>query len=121
MQFALLIYESETDRARRRDGGETQQEVDAAYAAYTRALVEAGVLRGGEALDLPDVATTLVARRGGRPIIHDGPFADTKDQLGGFFVIEVADLDAALVWAERCPAAETGKVEIRPTAKPPAP
>ena len=75
-------------------------------------------MRGGEALQLPDVATTLVSRQGGEPLVHDGPFADTKEQLGGFFIIEVANLDEAIRWASQCPAAGTGKVEIRPTSRP---
>ena len=120
MQYALLVYETELDRERRRVGGPAQREVDDAYAAFTRALVEAGLLRGGEALALPDVATTVTLHDDGPPRVQDGPFADTKEQLGGFFLIEVDDLDVALRWAARCPAARTGRVEVRPTVRPPA-
>ncbi|MCU0673063.1 MAG: YciI family protein [Myxococcota bacterium] len=119
MQYALLVYETETDRERRRVGGAAQREVDDAYAAFTRALVDAGLLRGGEALALPDVATTVTAHDDGPPRVQDGPYADTKEQLGGFFVIEVAHLDEALRWAARCPAARTGRVEVRPVVRPP--
>ncbi|MEM7676859.1 MAG: YciI family protein, partial [Myxococcota bacterium] len=77
-----------------------------------------GIMRGGEALDLPEVATTLSAGRNDQPTIQDGPFADTKEQLGGFFIIEVDHLDDAILWASRCPAIRGGKVEIRPTTRP---
>ena len=120
MQYALLIYETEADRDQRRDGGPGQAKVDAAYVAFTRALIEAGALRGGEALDLPEVATTLVAQGGDGPLIQDGPFADVKEQLGGFFIIEAGDLDEAIAWARRCPASARGKVEIRPCVVPPS-
>lgn len=119
MQYAILIYETEEDVARRRESALAQREVDAAYAAFTAALVEAGAMRGGEALELPDMATTLVAQKDGAPLVQDGPFADTKEQLGGLYVIEANDLDEAIAWAKRCPAAQRGKVEIRPTVPPP--
>jgi len=115
MQYAILVIETESDRARRREGGPPQRKVDAAYRAYTEALVEAGVMRGGEALAISDYATTVVD--GDPPRIQDGPYADTKEQLGGFFVLECADLDEAIRWARRCPAS---KVEIRPTIVPPS-
>lgn len=120
MQYALLIYETPADRQRRAQGGPEQAEVDAAYVQFTQALIDAGAMRGGEALDLPDVATTLVAGEDGRPRVQDGPFADTKEQLGGFYVIECDDLDAAIALAKKCPAAGLGKVEIRPTTRPSA-
>lgn len=120
MQYALLIYESPRDRERRAAGGDAQAQVDAAYAAFTHKLIAAGAMRGGEVLDLPDFATTVATGPDGRPTVHDGPFADTKEQLGGFFIIEAADLDDALRWAQQCPAARLGKVEIRPTAVPPS-
>lgn len=119
MQYALLIYESEADQGTRRRGGEAQRAVDDAYAAYTKALLDAGVMRGGEALQLPDVATTVTIDAKGAAVVHDGPFADTKEQLGGFFIIECESLDQAMKWAGECPAARTGKVEIRPTSRPP--
>lgn len=113
MQYAILVYES-PEALERRDAPET----DAAYLAYTRALADAGVLRGGEALEHPLTATTVTVARG-RTEIHDGPYADTREQLGGLFVIEVDDLDQALAWAALCPAATTGRVEVRPTRRPP--
>jgi hypothetical protein len=113
MQYALLIYEHPEEVARR-EAPEAQEAYWSSYRAYAKALSDAGILRGGEGLRPVHVATT-VRRRDGARQIQDGPFADTKEQLGGFFVIEVADLDEALRWAERCPAAARGAVEVRPT------
>lgn len=113
MEYAILIYESEKDRAVRNENGEEQELVSAAYDAFTEALVNAGVMRGGQRLVLPDLATTI-SIEDGKTVVHDGPFADTKEQLGGFFIIEADNLDVALDWAARCPAACSGKVEIRP-------
>ncbi len=120
MQYAILIYENPEDLQIRREGGDALEAVNAAYVAYTQALVEADVLRGGEELALPDAATTLVAKKGARPVVQDGPFADVKEQLGGFYLIEVDTLDDAIAWAARCPAANRCKVEIRPVEVPPS-
>lgn len=117
LQYAILIYDTPQDRAIREAAGSEQAEVDAAYRAYTAALIEEGKLVGGEALDLPHTATMVSVREGG-PTIQDGPYADTKEQLAGFYVIEAADLDEAIAWAARCPGARTGRVEIRPTTRP---
>lgn len=83
------------------------------WGAYTRALIDAGVFVGGQALHPPHMATTLRIADGTREI-HDGPYADTKEQFGGFYVIDVPDLDEALKWAARNPAAARGAVEVRP-------
>jgi hypothetical protein len=83
------------------------------WGAYTRALVDAGVLVGGNALHPSSTATTLRIE-GGRRHVQDGPYAATKDQLGGFYMIDVPDLDAALHWAALNPAAARGAVEVRP-------
>ena len=117
-QYAILIYESKADQVIREANGPEQQEVHAAYVAYTNALVAAGKLRSGERLDLPYTATTVSARPGETALVEDGPYADTKDQLAGFYVIEASDLDEAVDWATRCPAARTGHVEVRPTSRP---
>ena len=87
----------------------------AAFARYADDLDAAGVLIGTHVLQSAVVATTFTARNG-TPTIQDGPFADTKERLGGVFVIDVPDLDAALEWAKRCPAADWGSIEIRPVA-----
>jgi hypothetical protein len=93
------------------------QQPDAAQPAdwltYTRALQDAGVLVGGSALHGTDTATTVQVRDGQRLVI-DGPFAETKEHLLGFYVIDVADLDDALAWAAQVPSVRTGSVEVRP-------
>jgi len=86
----------------------------AAWGAYAGAMGQAGVLVAGHGLQGRDTATTLRVRDGVRQV-QDGPFADTKEQLGGYFVIDVASLDDALAWAARSPTAATGTVEVRPT------
>jgi hypothetical protein len=87
----------------------------AAFHAYTKALDDAGVLVSAEVLQ-PSASSTTISLANGTPRIQDGPYADTKEQIGGTFVIDVPDLDAALAWAEQCPAAQWGTVEIRPSA-----
>ncbi len=86
-----------------------------AFQAYAGALDEAGLLISAEVLQRSD-ATTTVSQREGAFLIQDGPFSDSKEQLGGTFVIEVADLDDALEWARRAPSVAWGHVEIRPSA-----
>ena len=90
-----------------------QEQGLAAYRAYTEALTKAGALKGSNRLG-PTSAATTVKLANGKPQVLDGPYADTKEQLGGYFLIDVADLDAALSWAARCPAAGHGVVEVRP-------
>lgn len=92
----------------------------AAFAAYADDLSAAGVLITTDVLDAVANTTTVTAR-GGVPEIQDGPFVDTKEKLGGIFVIEVADLDEALAWAQRNPANGWGSIEIRPVARTYAP
>ena len=84
-----------------------------AYRAYIDAMAKAGVLRNSTGLQ-PSSAATTVRVANGKPQVLDGPYADTKEQLGGFHIIDVADLDAALAWAARCPTALHGIVEVRP-------
>jgi hypothetical protein len=86
-----------------------------AFQAYATALEESGVLASAEVLERSD-ATTTISLATGELVVQDGPFADTKEQLGGTFVIDVADLDEAIDWATRAPSASWGHVEIRPTA-----
>jgi len=86
-----------------------------AFQAYAKALDDAGVLASAEVLERSD-ATTTITLADGELVVQDGPFADTKEQLGGTFVIDVADLDAAIEWARRAPSVSWGHVEIRPSA-----
>ncbi|MEL6206366.1 MAG: YciI family protein [Pseudomonadota bacterium] len=114
MQFILMNYTKPTDH---RTADDIAKAADGElWGAYTKALVEAGVLVGGEALHPSGSATTLRIEDGTRDI-HDGPYADTKEQLGGFYVIDVPDLDTALTWAARNPAASSGAVEVRPVVQ----
>ena len=114
MQYALLIYEvpeAFSERAR----GEDAVDHFGAWRAYYRAVVEAGIYLGGKPLEVPETGTT-VRHRNGKRQIQDGPYANTKEQLGGFTLLELPTLDAALEWAARCPAASYGAVEVRPLA-----
>ena len=113
MQFALLIYESpEAFAARKNDDNDPYL---GAWRAYYKALVEAGIYVGGDPLQLPETGTTVRISEGKRRV-QDGPYADTKEQLGGLTILELPALDAALDWAARCPAASAGAVEVRPLA-----
>jgi hypothetical protein len=111
MQYAVLIYES-PNNFESRGSGKSHPYI-AAWRAYHKALVAAGVYVGGAPLQEVGTATT-VRLADGRPRVQDGPFAETKEQLGGFILLELPSLDAALEWAARCPAAATGAVEVRP-------
>jgi hypothetical protein len=108
MKYALLVYQSQEFFDRR-----DQVAAVAAGKAYGEALQAAGVLVGGAGLDSPQTATTLSVRAGKRHV-HDGPYAETKEFLAGIGIIEVPDLDAALEWAARHPAAEYSTIEVRP-------
>ena len=111
MQYLLLLHSDETSWGRM-TADERQQGI-AAYSAFTQALNAAGVFKAADRLQPTSTATTVRVVDGKSQVL-DGPYADTKEQLGGYFLIEVADLDAALAWAARCPAASHGAVEVRP-------
>jgi hypothetical protein len=110
MQYLLMIYAEESGWEKM-SPAEQQQGV-AAYTAYTEALRTAGVLKGSNRLRPTSTATT-VRGSNGRSQVLDGPYADTKEQLAGYYLIDVPDLDAALSWAARCPATGHGAVEVR--------
>jgi hypothetical protein len=111
MQYLLLLHASEASFAQMTP--EQQQQGMAAYMAYTEALVKAGVYKGSNRLR-PVSSTTTVRMVDGKAQVLDGPFIDTKESLGGYFLIDAPDLDAALSWAARCPGASHGVVEVRP-------
>lgn len=96
-------------------GEDAWKEGEAAFHAYARSLDEAGVLISAEVLQ-PSSSTTTLSLRDGRLRIQDGPYADTREQIGGTFVIDVPDLDQALGWAQKNPAAHWGIVEVRPSS-----
>jgi hypothetical protein len=96
-----------------------QEQAMGAYNAYTEALKNAGALTGTNRLRPTSTATTVRVANGKSQVL-DGPFADSKEQLGGYYIIDVPDLDAAISWAARCPAASHGIVEVRPLWDKPA-
>jgi hypothetical protein len=107
MQYVLLLYEDDAQRE-----AKTEAEV-ASCLAYAEAMRKAGILVGGERLRPARTAAAVRVGDGGTRVA-DGPYAETKEQLGGFHVIDVPDLDTALAWAARCPSARRGAVEVRP-------
>ena len=110
MQYALLFYTPETFDAL---PPAEREDWLAQMGAFRASLTEAGVLRGGLRL-APSATATSVRRHGDDMLVTDGPFAETKEIFGGFMLLECADLDAALGWAQRCPLARVGTVEVRP-------
>jgi hypothetical protein len=119
MNYTLLIYENAAGFDLRNTPDPAKQEAYwGSWVAYTKALQEAGVMVGGAGLQPASASTTLRMRKG-KHHVQDGPFADTKEQLGGFYIINVPDLDAALEWAARIPAAPGSVIEVRPNLVPP--
>ena len=111
MEYMLLVYSEEQVLAAMPP--QRKEEMIGAFMAYTQALRDAGVLRGSNRLRPVSAATTVRVAGGERRVV-DGPFAETKERLGGYYLIDVADLDAALIWAGRCPGAQYGSIEVRP-------
>jgi hypothetical protein len=114
MKYALLIYAEEKLLAE--STPEEQQEVMDAYWAFTNEITERGIMLGGEALNFTETATT-VRVRDGETMTTDGPFAETKEALGGFYLIDVADLDEAIAVAAKLPGSWHGSVEVRPVVE----
>ena len=110
VQFMMLIYESKEDFASR--SGPQPSPLIGAWRAYYKALVDAGVYVGGAPLEPPATGATVRVHNGERRV-QDGPYADTKEQLGGQIILELPSLDEALDWAARCPSAASGAVEVR--------
>jgi hypothetical protein len=111
MQYALLIYASEQEWA-----SQTEEESQAQfqeYMAFTKDIVDRGLYKGGEALQ-PTATATTVRVRDGETLTTDGPFAETKEQLGGFYLVEAKDLDEAIEIAARIPDVRRGSIEVRP-------
>ena len=111
MKYLLLIYGNEAAMAAASKAD--AEKVTGAYMAYTEAMKKAGAYVGGERLR-PTSAATTVRVTNGKTQVLDGPYAETKEQLGGYYMIEVPDLDTALSWAARCPGASLGVMEVRP-------
>ncbi len=111
MQYLLLIYGNEA--AFETVSKEDTERMYAAYGAYTQAMIAAGVMKGADRLQ-PSTTASTVRVRNDKTEVLDGPYAETKEQLGGYYLVEVPDLDAALTWAARCPGASHGTIEVRP-------
>jgi hypothetical protein len=111
MQYLLMIYSAEGDFAKLSEAevGKMQQD----YGALTQSIIASGNYKGGNRLHSVSKATT-VRLRDGKTLVTDGPFAETKEQLGGYYLIEAADLDAATAIAARIPGARMGSIEVRP-------
>ena len=111
MQYLVMIYASEAEEAKMTpsDTGKILQ----AYGAYTEALKKSGVMLGSNRLR-PTSDATSVRVKNGKTEVLNGPYADTREQLGGYYLIDVPDLDAALSWAARCPSSSYGTIEVRP-------
>jgi hypothetical protein len=110
MEYILMAYVQESGWTHLTKA--QQEQGMAAYTAYTEELAKAGVLRSNKRLG-PSSAATTVRIANGKSQVLDGPYAESKEQLGGYYLIDVADRDAAISWAARCPAAGHGIVEIR--------
>ena len=110
MKYAIMVYETQSDFDARTDP-RAQGDYWASYKTYSEYLGER--VSGGAALKGVETATTIRLRDGER-LVEDGPFADTKERLGGLFLVEAKDLDEALELAAKCPSASTGSVEVRP-------
>jgi hypothetical protein len=111
MQYLLLLFAQES-------GWESmtkaqQEQGAAAYMSYTEALKKAGVWKGSNRLQPISSATTIRIADGKQQVL-DGPYVDSREQLGGYYLIDVPDLDSAISWAARCPGASHGTIELRP-------
>jgi hypothetical protein len=115
MKYMLTLIDEEDDRE---DGDATPEQMEALmnpWADFDRQLLEAGAFVAGEGLHPSSTASTVKVSESGERTVTDGPFAETKEQLGGFYLIECGDLDAALEWAKQVPVRPGGSIEVRPT------
>ena len=111
MQYLLMIYRSEAEAGK--IDAAARQEMAAEYGTYTQSIIQSGHFKAGDGLQ-PSTTATTVRVRDGKTLTTDGPFAETREQLGGYYLIEAKDLDAALGIAARIPGARTGSIEVRP-------
>jgi len=119
MEYIFLLHDDEKRWAKMSE--EENEREYGAYMAYSKALREAGVFADGNRLESVTTATRVRVGADGKRSVLDGPYADTKEQLGGYYIVDVPDLDTAISWAARCPCAASGTVEVRPVAEVPAP
>jgi hypothetical protein len=111
MQYLLLIYRSEAELGKMNADDRKQMMAD--YGTFTQSIVQSGHFKAGDGLQ-PSTTATTVRVRDGKMLTTDGPFAETREQLGGYYLVEAKDLDAALAIAARIPGAKTGSIEVRP-------
>ena len=111
MQYLLLIYQNEAEMAKADPA--TMQAMHDEYRTFTQSIVQSGHFKGGDALERSTTATTVRVRNG-KAVTTDGPFAETREQLGGYYLIEAQDLDDAIGVAARIPGARMGSIEVRP-------
>jgi hypothetical protein len=114
MEYLLLIYNSESDG--KKMSAAEQGAIYQAYMTFTKDLTSSGKNKGGNALE-PVATATTVRVRNGKTTVTDGPFAETKEQLGGYYLVEAKDLDEAISIAARIPGAKHGSIEVRPVMK----
>jgi hypothetical protein len=111
MQYLLLIYANESDMAKQDPAALAPMMEE--YRTFTQSIIQSGNFKAGDALQ-PSTTATTVQVRNGKTLTTDGPFAETREQLGGYYLIEAKDLDAALAIAARVPSAKFGSIEVRP-------
>jgi len=111
VKYILLIYNDNLDEPV--SGTEAHGKYFQAYGAFTENLAKSGKMAGGDALE-PGSTATSVRVRNGKTVTTDGPFAETKEQLGGFYIVDAENLDEAIEWAAKIPTAEFGTIEVRP-------
>src|SRR6202789_4601723 len=111
MQYLLMIYRSEAEFFKLKDAGLAKLSAD--YGAFTQSIIQSGHFKGGDGLQ-PSTTATTVRVRDGKILTTDGPFAETREQLGGYYLVEAKDLDAAIGIAARIPGAKNGSIEVRP-------
>ena len=111
MKYMLLIIGSQDADPATDDNDQGLME---AFMAYHKAVLDAGVMVDSNVLDSFETATSVQVDRAGERIITDGPFAETREYLGGYYILDLPDLDTAIDWAARCPGAGAGRIEVRP-------
>jgi hypothetical protein len=111
MQYLLLIYQNEAELGKM--DAAARKEMTAEYGGYTQSIVQSGHFKAGDGLQ-PTTTATTVRVRDGKMLTTDGPFAETREQLAGYYLVEAKDLDTALAIAARIPGAKTGSIEVRP-------
>jgi len=111
MQYLLLIYRNEAELSKMEPAD--RQKMSAEYGVFTQSIIQSGNFKAGDGLQ-PTTTATTVRVRDGKILTTDGPFAETREQLGGYYLVEAKDLDAAIAMAARIPGARDGSIEVRP-------